>query len=129
MADEIVTMKFERAGKTDASGAIWIGFFLYPIDPVITTQQNVTVVPSPAGFLPEEAVQYAIFTAEEIAQFNDGTLLYVGASVRLTAEQTETRASRRAALRDAYNETDRDQRTRLQALRRQYRRFGERMDA
>jgi hypothetical protein len=129
VSDEIVTMKFSRAGKTDASGSWWSGFFLYPIDPVIETQQNVVVAPSPAGQLPAEAVAYAMFSADEIAAFNAGTLLWVSLAVKLTAEEDATRATRIAALRAAYSETDQDQRTRLQAKRREYRSFGARMDA
>ena len=129
MANEIVTMKFSRAGKTDASGTWWSGFFLYPIDPVIRTRQNVLVVPSPARFIPGEASQYAIFTADEIEEFNEGTLLYVGSSVKLSEDEDSTREKRTAALRVSYVKEDRDTRTRLQALRREYRRFGDRMSS
>ncbi len=129
MANEIVTLQFSRRGKSDASGSIWSGLFLYPIDPVIQTQQNVLVVPSPAGFLPGEAVQYSVFSADEIAEFNAGTLLYVGEAVELTAEQDSSRANLAAALRAAYVAEDRDQRSRMDALRRQYRQFGVRINA
>ena len=120
MADEIINIRFAPA----QSGSSWEGYFLDPIDPVIETWDGELAVPTPSTGIPLQHLDLQIFTPDELAEFDAGTLAWTRQSTRLTDEEDESPTAAAVKIRALYEATDR-----VGEMRDQFRQLGRRLDA
>ncbi len=125
MPNEIATVRYTKA----RTGSQWVGYFLDPLIPPINTSGGVPIPVTPSLRLPDFDRLSGIFTDLELLAFDEGVLMWTGVPVELTDEEDQGGAPFRAKMRAEYAAVDEQGNTRVEAMRKMWRRYGRRLDA